>query len=49
MAEMFFRDAQGNCRYGCYSERGLMSYYTFLILPTQLATFLSELRFPDRH
>ncbi len=49
MAEMFFRSAGKSSKYGCYSERGLMSYLMFVCLPQpeKLRHFLKQLEFPD--
>lgn len=48
MAEMFIRPAEGAIEYGCYSERGLMSYLMFVCLPKsrRLSDFLKLLKFP---
>lgn len=46
MAEMFFRTANDTCKLGCYSERGMMSYFMFVKLPENVGDFLSSLQFP---
>ena len=47
MAELFIKPATDNCEFGCYSERGIMSYFMFVHLPTRLGGFLSSLEFAD--
>lgn len=47
MAEMLFKKINDNCELGCYSERGLMAYFMFVQLPTQLPEFLKSLRFVE--
>ena len=46
MAEMLFIPKNGTHQFGCYSERGLMSYFMFVQLPNQLPEFLKSLQFP---
>ena len=46
MADLIFHSATPTTRFGCYSERGLMSYFMFVVLPTQVGDFLADLRFP---
>ena len=46
MAELILRPATTTAQFGCYSERGLMSYFMFVVLPTQVGDFLAELQFP---
>jgi hypothetical protein len=46
MAELILRTANATTQFGCYSERGLMSYFMFVVLPTQLGNFLADLQFP---
>ena len=45
MADLVFIDANRTTRFGCYSERGLMSYFMFLVLPEELATSWAILDF----
>lgn len=45
MAELFFRRANDTCNFGCYSERGIMSYFMFVRLPNRVGDFLSSLQF----
>lgn len=45
MAELFFRRANDTCDFGCYSERGIMSYFMFVHLPDRVGDFLSRLQF----
>src|SRR4051812_41008826 len=47
MAELILRPATATTRFGCYSERGLMSYFMFVVLPTQVGDFLADLTFPQ--
>lgn len=46
MADLILKSATPTTRFGCYSERGLMSYFMFVVLPTQVGDFLADLRFP---
>jgi hypothetical protein len=46
MAELILKPATPSTRFGCYSERGLMSYFMFVVLPSQVGDFLADLRFP---
>jgi hypothetical protein len=46
MAEMLFIPKNGTHQFGCYSERGLMSYFMFVQLPKRLPEFLESLQFP---
>jgi hypothetical protein len=46
MPEMRYNKANDTCEFGCYGERGLVSYFMFVVLPTQIGDFLAELRFP---
>jgi hypothetical protein len=46
MAELILKHATSTTRFGCYSERGLMSYFMFVVLPAQVGDFLTDLRFP---
>ncbi len=47
MADLFIKSASETCEFGCYSERGIMSYFMFVHLPTRLGRFLSSLKFAD--
>ncbi|MDB5350153.1 MAG: hypothetical protein JWN86_1400 [Planctomycetota bacterium] len=47
MAELILKPATPTTRFGCYSERGLMSYFMFVALPTHVGDFLADLRFPE--
>ena len=47
MAEFIMKSATTTTRFGCYSERGLMSYFMFVVLPTQVGDFLAYLTFPE--
>ena len=47
MAELLLKPATSTTKFGCYSERGLMSYFMFVVLPTQLGDFLADLQFPE--
>jgi hypothetical protein len=46
MAELIHKTANFTTEFGCYSERGLMSYFMFVVLPTQLGDFMADLQFP---
>jgi len=46
MAEMLLPIANPTCKLGCYGERGLMSYWMFVLLPTEVDKFLKSLEFP---
>lgn len=46
MAEMRFIPIDEKHQFGCYSERGLMSYFMFVQLPNNLKEFLKSLQFP---
>lgn len=46
MAELILKPATATARFGCYSERGLMSYFMFVVMPTQVGDFLADLTFP---
>lgn len=46
MAELLIKRANDNCQLGCYSERGVMSYFMFVVLPTWMGRFLDRLEFP---
>ena len=46
MATMYIKPSEDKPQFGCYSERGLMSYFMFVELPNLMAKFLSELEFP---
>jgi hypothetical protein len=47
MAELFIKPATEMCDFGCYSERGIMSYFMFVHLPTRIGDFLTRLEFAD--
>jgi len=47
MAELVLKPATPTTQFGCYSERGLMSYFMFVVLPTQVGNFMADLQFPD--
>ena len=47
MAELILKPANTTTQFGCYSERGLMSYFMFVVLPTQVGDFLADLHFPS--
>lgn len=47
MADLILKPANATMQFGCYSERGLMSYFMFVVLPTQVGDFLSDLQFPS--
>jgi hypothetical protein len=47
MADLIFMPGEHNTEFGCYSERGLMSYFMLCVLPDQVGDFLADLRFPD--
>jgi len=44
MAELYRREIDG-ATLGCYSERGLMAYFMFHVLPGRMADFLQRTRF----
>jgi len=46
MADLILKPATHSTQFGCYSERGLMSYFMFVVLPTQVGDFLADLEFP---
>ncbi len=48
MATMYIKPSEDKPQFGCYSERGLMSYFMFVELPNLMAKFLSALEFPDQ-
>jgi len=47
-AKMYMKPSKENSQFefGCYSERGLMSYFMFIDLPKYLPEFLQALKFP---
>jgi hypothetical protein len=47
-AKMYMKPSKENPKFefGCYSERGLMSYFMFIDLPKYLPEFLQALKFP---
>lgn len=47
MAEMTMIAIDDKHQFGCYGERGLMSYFMFVQLPKKLPEFLKSLRFPN--
>lgn len=47
MADLILKPANATTQFGCYSERGLMSYFMFVVLPTQVGDFLADLQFPS--
>lgn len=47
MAGMILKRFGPSQSFGCYSERGAMSYFMFVALPTQLGDFLAGVSFPD--
>lgn len=47
MAELILKPATPTAQFGCYSERGLMSYFMFVVMPTQVGDFLADLTFPN--
>jgi len=48
-AKMYMKPSKENSQFefGCYSERGLMSYFMFIDLPKNLPEFLQALKFPN--
>lgn len=48
-AKMYMKPSKENPKFefGCYSERGLMSYFMFIDLPKYLPEFLQALNFPN--
>ena len=46
MAHLYLRELR-LLTLGCYSERGLMSYFMFRVLPARLPEFLRQVSFPD--
>jgi len=48
MAKLYRKNVDG-VQLGCYSERGLLSYFMFRVLPVtdQLTKFLGQVKFPD--
>ena len=48
-AKMYMKPSKENPQFefGCYSERGLMSYFMFVELPELMPKFLKALRFPN--
>lgn len=47
MAELFIKK-EATCDFGCYSERGIMSYFMFVHLPKHIEDFLTRLEFADK-
>ncbi len=48
MAEFFEKlGVSDRIRFQCYGERGIMSYFMFVALPTESGDFLADLQFPD--
>ena len=45
-AKMYMKPSTTNLQFGCYSERGLMSYFMFIDLPKCMPKFLQALNFP---
>jgi|GEM_PF-1708975 len=45
-AKMYMKPSKTDLQFGCYSERGLMSYFMFIDLPKYLPEFLQALKFP---
>ena len=45
-AKMYMKPSKTNIQFGCYSERGLMSYFMFIELPELMPKFLQALKFP---
>lgn len=45
-AKMYMKPGTTNLQFGCYSERGLMSYFMFIDLPKCMPKFLQALNFP---
>lgn len=48
MATLYKKPSEDKPQFGCYSERGLMSYFMFVELPNLMAEFLSALEFSDQ-
>ena len=48
MATMYIKPSEDKPQFGCYSERGLMSYFMFVELPKRMGEFLNTLEFPDQ-
>ena len=48
-AKMYMKPSKENSQFefGCYSERGLMSYFMFIDLPELMPKFLKALSFPE--
>jgi hypothetical protein len=46
MATMYIKPSEDKPQFGCYSERGLMSYFMFVELPKRMGDFLKALEFP---
>ena len=46
-AKMYMKPSKTDIQFGCYSERGLMSYFMFIVLPELMPKFLKALRFPN--
>ena len=46
MAELTLRTFNDSIDFGCYGERGLLSYFMFRQLPNELPMFLKSLHFP---
>ena len=44
MAQLYLKQ-EDNAQLGCYSERGLMSYFMFHVLPRRITEFLNEIVF----
>ena len=40
MATMYIKPSEDKPQFGCYSERGLMSYFMFVELPKRMGDFL---------
>ena len=45
-AKMYMKPSKTDIQFGCYSERGLMSYFMFIVLPELMPEFLQALSFP---
>lgn len=46
-AKMYMKPSKTDLQFGCYSERGLMSYFMFIDLPELMPKFLKALSFPE--
>lgn len=46
-AKMYMKPNENKPQFGCYSERGLMSYFMFIELPDRMGEFLQALKFPN--